>query len=472
MKLVNNTIIYTFGNILPKISGFVLLPLYTYYLSPSEYGIVMSMQAFMIVMQIFITLGIERSLYRIYYDYPTQQEKAELIGTVSVLILTIALIVTGLLLCFKNQIGLVYKNIPFSPYYIYTFIIAIMSAGTVLPKIYLQIIGSAKSYVLLSIIQTIVVNLFALYYVIKIGSGASGYLEGQMYGMVVQLPIYVAITWKISIFKIRIRYAINAMKFSIPMIPTLISAWAMSLVDRMFIERYYSLEDVGIYSLAFKVSSIVILVSTAMSKAYSPYYFSIANTKSYSDAKNMLSKTNTLYVLIVLLFCGIISLFSNEIISILFEHEYSGASEIIPLLMLSFAFSQSLGVVNLSYYQSKNTSKLMIIMLASAVLNITANYILTPQYGMVGASLAKIISYVSLFIVQYYNARKYYYIPFKWNIIISLFLLLIIIYMVFIVLNIGSMVVVIGAKIFILAAVLTVLYAKYKKEIIEMFDIE
>ncbi|GAB4284877.1 MAG: hypothetical protein Kow0068_10060 [Marinilabiliales bacterium] len=75
IKFLKNTSLYTIGNIIPQIANFFLLPLYTNYLSPADYGIVQSMQVLSAILIVFFTLAIDRAVYRLYFDFKTENEK-------------------------------------------------------------------------------------------------------------------------------------------------------------------------------------------------------------------------------------------------------------------------------------------------------------------------------------------------------------------------------------------------------------
>lgn len=83
-KLAKNTAFYTVGNIIPTAGQFILLPLYTSYLTPADYGITNSLAAFSALLSLVITLSIGRSIYRLYYDYNTDEEKRDFLGTINI----------------------------------------------------------------------------------------------------------------------------------------------------------------------------------------------------------------------------------------------------------------------------------------------------------------------------------------------------------------------------------------------------
>ncbi len=119
-KIVKNTALYTLSNILPQAVAFILLPLYTQYLLPEEYGIVNAMVAVQAILAIFFSLSIERSIIRMYWDYP-EKEKSFL-GTLSISIIVLSFFVLLVTFLLKDYLQLLFKEISFYPFYQFTII--------------------------------------------------------------------------------------------------------------------------------------------------------------------------------------------------------------------------------------------------------------------------------------------------------------------------------------------------------------
>ena len=84
--LLKNTIIYSLGRILPQAVNFILLPIYSEYLSPTQYGIIESMVVFSTILTVIFSFATERSMFRIYYDYKKEDDKKKFIGNTTILI--------------------------------------------------------------------------------------------------------------------------------------------------------------------------------------------------------------------------------------------------------------------------------------------------------------------------------------------------------------------------------------------------
>lgn len=414
-KIIKNTSLYTIGNIIPQAAGFFLLPIYTRYLTPADYGIVSSMQVLNTILAVVFTLAVERSVYRLYWNYKTEKEKKDYLGSIVIALACIATIVLALLFLFKGVVGLIYKSIPFYPFYVYAIITAYFSVFGLVPKIYLQLQQKAGSFVVLSIMQFVANTAFILWFIVGVKAGAEGMLKGQMIGCGMILPVFLFIGFKIINFTVKPLILKESLKFSLPMIPALLSAWVLNLSDRIFIERYFSLADVGIYSLGYKIAGLVLILSSAFNMAYEPLFYKLANSDDQLKAKEKLFSYNNTFVMVILLICFFISLFSKEAIVILLDARYAEAYKIVPIIALAYFISQAGGLMNRSIYQEKKTVAIMMIAIFGALLNIGLNFLLVPVLGAYGAAYATVLSFTGLTIIEYWYAKRCYFIDYDWN---------------------------------------------------------
>ena len=136
-KLVKSTSIYSLGQILPQAASFILLPIYTRYLAPADYGIVSSMAVLQTILVIFFTLCLDRYVFRLYWDYKTENDKKDFFGTITISIAVLSSIILLLLFIFNRYISLIYKEIDFFPFYVYAILSSFIGVSSLLPKQYL-----------------------------------------------------------------------------------------------------------------------------------------------------------------------------------------------------------------------------------------------------------------------------------------------------------------------------------------------
>lgn len=464
-KLIKNTSLYTIGNILPQAIGFLLLPIYTIYLTPADYGIVSSMQVFSSILIVVFSLAIDRSVYRLYFDHKTEEDKRNYLGTISISLVIISGIILLLLFVFKGVISQIYTSIQFYPFFVFAILTAFFSVFAIIPKIYFQINEKAGKFVSISLFQLVLTTGFVLWFIVEKQEGAVGMLKGGMIANIIISPLFLLISYKTINFSFQIKILKDSLSFSLPLLPALLSAWILNLSDRIFIERYFSLADVGIYSLGYKIAGIVLIVSSAFNKAYNPVFYKLANSKDQKSAKKMLFKYNNIFIIVLIITVFFVSFFSKEAILILLDSKYSESYKIVPIITFAYLISQVSGLVGFSIYQVKKTLPIMYMIVGSAVLNIILNYILVPSYGAYGAANATVFSFLFYFVIKYWYAKKCYFIPINWMQILPIIAILMSIFFIFYFINIEDVYLSLLAKLVVCGLIGLFLIKKYYPQI-------
>lgn len=472
-KLFKNTLVYSIGRIIPQLTGFILLPIYTKYMKPEEYGIVQSMQILGIVLVVFFSLASERSIFRLFYDYNKTNETKIFFGNLVFLIFFTSLTLYGLIFVFQDPFSRIFNSIEFYPFYFLAITNTLFLTFSFVPLNMYQVQGKALIFTLLSVVSFLVGVLFILYFVVLKEEKAIGMLKGQMIGNGLMLFFYVPIILNNAEFKIKKKVLKNIFQFSIPMIPALLSAWILNMSNRVMLDIFIkdpnaALKEIGIYSLAFKIASSSAVVLGAFSTAYNPIFFEKANQQDQIKSKKELGRLNFIYAIVSFSICFTISFFSKEVITILFDKDYHEAFKIIPIITLSVFFTQIISLFNLMNYQEKKTVAVMLIIVSSAVITLVSNVLLIPVYFSIGAAWANVFGVVINLTLAWYYAKRHYYVPF--NLMKILFFALIgvcIIYIDFLI-DFNDMYISLLLKVVLIGSVLFFLYRKYKTEIFQI----
>ena len=102
-------------------------------------------------------------------------------------------------------------------------------------------------------------------------------LKGMLYGHIATLPIYLGIQYKDFSFVCKKKYLVPTLKYSLPLLPSLLAAWVINLSSQVFIERNFSTSEVAIYALSLKIIALVSIISSAIMTAYNPTFYKVAN---------------------------------------------------------------------------------------------------------------------------------------------------------------------------------------------------
>ena len=203
------------------------------------------------------------------------------------------------------------------------------------------------------------------------------------------------------------KYLYKMLCFSLPLVPSGISIFISNYLDRLMINHYLSLEEVGLYGLAFRVSSVVSLVMIGFQNALTPLIY---NNYSKPKTPRELASIFRIFTAIALLIFLTLSIFSNEIFHWFLPPNYYQASRlvilIVPAILLSSMYIFAPGIDLL-----KKTHLILWINFSGAILNVLLNYLLIPKLGTIGAATATLSGYAASFTTYMSFSQKFYYVP-------------------------------------------------------------
>lgn len=371
------------------------------------------MIVFSTILTIIFSFATERSMFRIYYDYKKEEDKKKFIGNTTILIAISATFFLGLIFLLHKPISKIYSEIPFNPYFIYAILTAYATTFAYIPQTLFQVREKAFAFFIISIIAFLLEILLTIHFVIIIKEEALGLLKAKLIANVLMLPLYLYIIKRESSFQVDRAIIKNIFLFSLPMMPILLTSWIMNMSNRVFIENYFTLQEVGIFSMASKLSSVATILLGALFTAYNPMFYRLANNENQLIAKNKIQQLNQLLVEVIFIISFIVILFSKEAVFIL-NSRYQEVLFYIPFLVLSNGINYLAGIYSLMIYQNKKSGIIMYIYIIGAIFSIIFNYILVPSFGVYGASCVNIIASLVILLLSIYYAKKNYYIPLQY----------------------------------------------------------
>ena len=313
-SLLKNTAIYGVGNLAQKGVSFFLVFLFTHYLTPADIGIINTLQVFSVIYVFFLSFGLERSLYRLYHDYKDEQQRRNFLGTINIGILFISAGVIAITFIFKNALSTLLTGVAFYPLIILGMCDAFYTTITIVPKILFQVEGKPLKFLFLTlgqVIFSVICTCVALFYGYR--SAAAIFGAGVLsYVFFCPFDIY-AIVKNVN-FKFDKAVFSSTLKFSLPLLPSLLSNWVINMSDRFFIDHFYNLSQVGLYSVVYKMGQMVQLFATAVLMSYNPVFFQMAN-EEVPDKKKLIKLHND-NILLLLMLCFVVALVSNDFIKI------------------------------------------------------------------------------------------------------------------------------------------------------------
>lgn len=290
------------------------------------------------------------------------------------------------------------------------------------PKISFQIKEQANKFLILSLIILAFRVLPVIWQVVYLKAGAEGMLKGAMIGNAASLIFIIPLTLKQINLRVDFQILRDTLKYCLPFIPMIVSSWVVNMSDRIFIERYFSTYDVGIYSLGYKIGQLVQFLSVSILMAYNPYFYKLANSANQVLAKKKLYEVNNASIAFLMFIGFLVALFSKDIIILFFNEKYHETYKIIPIIVLGYFFIQLVSIQSLSFHQEKKTLSLMNINIISALINIGLNFLLISKLSFYGAAISTVFTQLIFYLIIYSISKRYYFIPYKFSILIILFM--------------------------------------------------
>lgn len=405
-QLAIDTILFGISTFGSKILVFLLTPLYTSVLLTEEYGIADLINTTVNLIYPVLTLAITDATLR--YSLDKNCSKRAVLGnsiiiTIVSLLLLIAFFPVMKMMKFEITVQLSkYWGYFVATYAMYNFHLCFTN--------FVKGIGKTKLFAIQGIVQTVTVILCNIYFLLIIKIGLQGYLLSIIIGFTVPtvLMFFTGGVFKYLIpFKLDKKLFGEMLKYSIPMIPTLL-AWSIN----MYINKYMligllpkgeGLSASGIFSVASKIPSLLTAVLSVFTQAWQLSAISNVND---SDESNYYTKMYKAMHIVSLVGCLLIVPFSKIASAILFDPSYYSAWQHIPFLTLSAFFSCLCGFLASAFRAYKKTGQLFVSVAVGAVVNIVLNFVLIKTIGVIGASIATAASFLITWAIRMQTIQR------------------------------------------------------------------
>ena len=411
-SFVSGVGVYLFSNILNATIPFILLPILTRYLSPTQYGEVAMFQVLLGALGAFVGSIFVGAAGRKYYDSNLDKEElAEFIGSCIQLIAISSIIVFSVLFIFQQQFSewLSLK----SSYVLFAVLVASFSVIINIRLGQWQVQKQAIKYGALQISQSLLNMLLSLMLVVVLLKGAEGRIDAQIIVSTFFLAIALYLLKKDSLLNIfiwRKDYLAEALKFGIPLMPHIAGGFLLTTVDRIVINKEIGLAEAGIYMVAVQLTAAVGIVFDAINKAYVPWLFEQLKSDQLAQKQKIVKLTYAWFILIIL---GVMLAFvlGPPLVVFIAGDQYAQAGKVVGWLALGQGFQGMYLMVTNYIFYSKRTGLLSIASISSGILNLILLIVLVRIFGLEGASIAFATSMGIRFLLTWWIANKRHPMP-------------------------------------------------------------
>lgn len=407
-KLAKQVSIYGVGAFIPPLISFLMLPVYTRYLTTEDYGVLALALMVSLIFNALAGCGVASGILRIYYCYTDKKEQDSVIIT-SLLFSTVFSVAIAAILClFGAPVSAVIFH--FVPQQEYLFQLIVLSGVfSIFSYNLFSVLRSEekpKVYAGMTIVNTLITLSLNIFFVVILRRGVIGIQEAWLLSnVVVSLVLIPAALGKrkgsFSYEKLK-----EVLNFGIPLVPLLLVDIVLSLSDRYFLEYFDTLKEVGIYSLGYRIAAVIsIIVIKPFTTAWSPYMYSVSSRPNAKEIyRNVL-----VYYAFICAWAGIgLSMFAKEVIMLTATKAFYEGYKVVPGIVFGYIVYGMLSILIAGVQITKNTKKIRKVFFIGVIVNIICDYILIPPYSMIGAAWSTVIAYVFMNISYFVISQKYY----------------------------------------------------------------
>lgn len=412
-ELVKNTAILAIGKVSTQLISFLLLPLYTLFLSPGEYGTVDLIITYISLLAPTLTLQLEMASFRFLIDARDHEhQKTRIISNILWIVLIIMIICIALFILANIFITLQYANL-----------ILLCLCAITFSNLFLQFargMGGNKKFAIASLITGLMTLMATVGLVIFAKMGAEGMLL-SIVAANTACALYLFFALKLYNY-IRLRDYDKTLQrelisYSSPLIPNGISWWVINVSDRTIISIIIGVAANGIYAVANKYaaifSSIFAIFSMSWTESASVHINSKDRDSFFSETINASIR---LFGSLGLVLIAFIPLLFPFLVNTAFNESYL----YIPILVVAAFFNAIVGLYSAIYIAKRLTKQVAATSLVAAALNISLTLVFIHFFGLYAAASATALAYLAMAIYRHYDLKKYVKITYEKNLFIKL----------------------------------------------------
>ena len=203
--------------------------------------------------------------------------------------------------------------------------------------------------------------------------------------------------------------------FGIPFVPSAVSLLVISLADRLLIEHFLGLPELGVYSITFKIALPMLVIVRAFRSAWAPGLLAVSDPE---QALHVCARVTTYFVGAGSFLILLVVAFNRELVILISGENaeiYLPGATIVPIVALSHFLHGFYVILTAGVFSEGRSRILPLVVVTGAFVNIVLNVFFIPAYGYVAAAWSTVAANASMVLLLYLNTRRFYPVPFEFG---------------------------------------------------------
>jgi O-antigen/teichoic acid export membrane protein len=411
-SLTRHGVIYSAGGALGKAVGFFMIPFYTRFLSPADYGTLELLDLSVMLFGLVVTMWMNASVIRCYHAYANEKDKNEVISTVLLTASCLGLIAAAGGIAFGKQLShLILKSPSFYKYFWLLSATFFFSSLNNVSFSYLRARERSKwvaSIEFVAVTLTLGLNILFIAY---FKMGVTGILYSSLISIGLSATTLVVATFR----EVNLNFSPAKLRavavFGLPLVLSSLAAFALNFSDRFFLQHFTTVSIVGVYALGYKLAFMLsFLIVQPFDNIWSARMYQIAKRE---NSGFLFSRIFRYYFLFLIAVALGISLIIKEVVALISAPAFHDAYKIVPIVLLAYVFQGTYRYVASGMYIAHKTMYVGFISGIALAANLGLNYVLIPHYKGIGAASATALSFFLMAALAYAAAQKVRPVPYN-----------------------------------------------------------
>jgi O-antigen/teichoic acid export membrane protein len=398
------------------VAGFLALftlPLYTRHLTEAELGYAETLLTAIILVSIVLRFGVGEAFVRFYFDDDDAQRRDRLARRTVSFVLVTSTVVALIAIALAGSLSRALLRIEDATLMAYGVLGLWAFTNLEIAYALLRVDERRRTYLRASVANVVLTVALTVTLVVGFDTGARGYVLGNYAASTVVL-------FGLWIFALRHRVALDLraprslgplLRFGAPTVPADAAVFALNVVDRAWLLRADSPAAAGIYAVAVKLATVVIVAVRGFQYAWPPLAYSITDE---DEARHLYALVTTAYVIVAGLVVGGLTLLGRWVVRVLTSDPFFAAHEALPWVALGWALYGLFLVFVTIAGRAKVTTRTFPAAAIGLVVNVIGLAVLVGPLGPSGAGISLCAAYLAMLVVVHLLTRRLFVVPFEW----------------------------------------------------------
>jgi O-antigen/teichoic acid export membrane protein len=414
-RLFRQSSIYFIGDAVRRGLGFVMIPIYTRYLTPADYGIIELVELFVMVAGICFGVGaLADGMVRIYHDWQDEESRASVVSTGVGVVAVTGLIAAAIASAVAGPLSLhTFGTRQYDWLVRAAFIAMVFGTLTDVGLIYQRMKQRAVFFVTFSVLQLVANAGLNIYFIVFQGRGVWGFVLSKLICTILGTVVLMVMLFREVGFRVRWEPVRRMLRFSGPLMLTGAAFFVMHFSDRFFLNHFADLSAVGVYALAYKFGFLVTyLVGQPFGSVWNVSFYSYVGQPGWREQFARVAS----YMFFFLMLAGVgLSVFASEAMKIMAPPSYFAAAALVPIVAFGYVFREAGDFFRTLMFINKQVVDLGKVTVSCAILNLLLEWLLIAQYKAVGAAWATLITFAVYMAACWALADKEHKVPYPFR---------------------------------------------------------